>query len=554
MSQPPEKTGTSPLKQSAREHVREARGWERVFPVFVQRDGEGRLQVTVHWRRLLASGALLALAGWLALALAAWVYVYAYRGAKEVGYRHLVLPWKWEEYRRLRGAHYIAGARDLVGTAQWRGAYLNLRVGLQKDPAHREGRVLLAQFYSMLRRFELAEETLVDGLAYHRDDETYLQTAFQFLLQLQSDARVIALAGGVLADPAAPPACRRLAALYAATAHVYRGNYDTAEDLLSAQALAGTREGRMLMARIEWERGYPELALLKLEQLRGALPGDDEVAGMLADYYRDSGRRDEARRLNLLRQVASPEAPAPRLALLRLLAEAGDKDRAAREAGDMLRAFERDGPALVALAEHAANTGDTALVRRIYDHCRTAGLPWDAVAVLMVESCIVGGRHQEALDRARTLLQENPEWSRRHSTLFNGLQAIALHGLGDHDAARLFMKNFLGQAAIRSEQLTATARRLAAVGAGEDARELLTRAVQDDPLNQAALTQLIEHDLAAGRLDEMPAAVRRLLTMRKPSPALLARVRAELGRDRWLFAEGRTAALDELGAALDAKR
>jgi hypothetical protein len=91
------------------------------------------------------------------------------------------------------------------------------------------------------------------------------------------------------------------------------------------------------------------------------------------------------------------------------------------------------------------------------------------------------------------------------------------------------------------------------VGARDDARELLARAVQDDPLNQAALTQLIELDLAAGRLEEMPAAVRKLLAMRKPSPALLARVRAELGRDRWLFVEDRTAALDELGALLAAK-
>ncbi len=553
MSQPPEKTGLSPLKQTLRERQREARGWERVFPVFIQRDGEGRLQVTIHWRRLLVSAVVLMLAGWLTLALAAWVYVHSYRGAKEVGYRHLALPWKWEEYRMLRGAHYIASAKDLVGTAQWRGAYLNLRVGLQKDPTHREGRVLLAQFYSMLRRFELAEETLVDGLAYHRHDEVYLQTALQFLLQLQSDARVIGLAEDVLADAAARDSCRRIAALYAATAHAYRGSYDRAEDLLLAHGLGGTREGRMLAARIEWERGYPELALLKLEQLRGGVPNDDEVAGMLAEYYRESGRRDDARRLNLLRQVVSPSSSAPRIALLRLLAETGDKDMAAREVEDVLRTFGRDGPALVALAEHAANTGDTALVRRIYEHCRQTGLPWDATAVLMVESCIVAGRHQEALDLTRALLQENPEWSRRHSTLFNGLQAIALHGLGDHDAARLFMKNFLGQATIRSEQLTATARRLADVGARDDARELLARAVQDDPLNQAALTQLIELDLAAGRLEEMPAAVRKLLAMRKPSPALLARVRAELGRDRWLFVEGRTAALDELGAVLAAK-
>jgi hypothetical protein len=282
MSLLPEKMDANGLKQTPRDRVRAARGWERVFPVFIQRTDEGRVQVVIHWRRLLLTFGALAVAGWLSLSLAAWVYVYSYRGVKAVAYGHIVLPWRWDEYRVLRGAHYIATAKELIETSQWRGAYLNLRVGLQKDPTHREGRLLLAKFYSMLRRFELAEETLVAGLAYHRGDDAYLQSALQFLLQLQSDARVIELATSILADTAASVSHRRIAALYAATAHTYRGSYDRAEDLVFGHQLAETREGRMLSARIEWERGYPELALLKLEQLRVGLPRDDEVAGMLA--------------------------------------------------------------------------------------------------------------------------------------------------------------------------------------------------------------------------------------------------------------------------------
>lgn len=509
--------------------------------------------MVIHWRRLMLSVFALGVASALGLTLAAWVYVYSYKGVKEVGYLHIALPWRWDEYRVIRGAHYVAKAKEMIATAQWRGAYLNLRVGLLKDPANKEGRLLLAQFYSMLRRFELAEQTLIEGMDYHRSDDAYFQAALQFLLQLQNDERVISLAGDALAEPGASVMRKRTAALYAGMAHTYRGNYDRAEDLVVAHRLEETREGRMLAARIEWERGYPELALLKLEQLRAGLPADDEVAGLLAGYYRDLGRLDEARRLNLLRQVANRGAPQPRIELLKLLAQEGDEAAAQREVEDVMGHFHNDGPALVALAEYAANRGDTVLVRRIYEHCKAADLPWDVAAVLTVESCIVAGKFQEGLDLARELLRENPEWSRRHYALFNGLQAIALHGLGDHDAARLFMKNFLGQANIRSEQLASVSGRLAAVGAADEARELLARAVQDDPHNQAALTKLIELDLKAGRLDEVPAAVRKLLTMRKPPTALLARVRDELGSDRWLFLDGRTAALDELGAALAVK-
>jgi thioredoxin-like negative regulator of GroEL len=552
MSSLPEKTKSSDLKQSSGDRVRVAVGWERFFPVFVNRTEEG-VHVVVHWRRLVLSLLALLVIAVLLLPFAAWVYVHSYKGVKDVTFLHLALPWRWDEYRVIRGAHYVATGKEMITTAQWRGAYLNLRVGLQKDPRNREGRLLLAQFYGMLRRFELAEETLIEGLKVHPGDEAYLQSVLQFLLQMQNDARVVTLANGVLADPGASATGKRVAALYAASAHAYRGSYDVAEDLILAHRLGETREGRMLAARIEWERGYPELAILKLEQLRAGSPPDDDVAGLLAGYYRDAGKLDDARRLNLLRQVMNPASPQPRIALMRLLAAAGDADGAKREEKELLEQFSADGAALVQLAEYAANQGDIELTRRIYDHCKAGGLPWDVTAVLTVEACIVAGRHQEALDLARELLRENPEWSRRHYTLFNGLQAIALHGLGDHDAARLFMKNFLGQANIRSEQLASVSARLDAVGAADEARDLLARAVQDDPLNQAALTKLIELDLKAQRLGEVPAAVRRLLTMRKPPPRLLERVRAELGRDRWLFLDGRTAALDELGAALAAR-
>jgi Thioredoxin domain-containing protein len=549
MSSPYKKSDASGLKQRPGDRAREARGWEKLFPIFIHRNSEG-VQVVVYWSRLLMTLLIFALVSLATLPFAAWAYVYFYRSVKTVNYLHLALPWRWDEYRVLRGAHYIEGAKELLATEQWRGAYLNLRVGLQKDPANREGRLMLAHFYSMLRRYEVAEETLVEGLAYHRNDGSYLQAMMQFLLRLQSDDRVIAVASSLIESPDVLETVKRSAAYYAATAHVYRGRYDTAETLIEAHQLAGIREGRMLLARIDWECGYPELALLKLRQLRALRPADDEVAGMEAGYLREAGRFDEARRLNLLRQISSPKSAEPRIELLRLLTETGDESAAAREIEDLWRDFSDDASALYSLAEYAANRGETALVRRVYEHCRLRNMPWDVPALLTVESCIVGGRYQEGLDRARELLRENPEWSRRHYALFNGLQAIALHGLGDRQAAQLFVRNFLGQADVRSDQLASVSRRLMKVGAPNDAREMLARAVQNDPLNQAALSQLIELDLDAGRVDAVPAAVRKLITMRRPSPELLARARRELGRDRWLFVEGRTPALRALEKAL----
>ena len=549
MSTHREETDAPALKRTRRERVRRARGWEKVVPVFVRRTERG-VQVLVHWRRLLLSMLALGAMGWMALPFAAWVYVHTYKGATDVRYWHLAFPWRWDDYRVIRGAHYVATAKKMLREAQWRGAYLNLRVGLQKDPANREGRLLLAQFYRMLGRFALAEETLVDGLGYHPTDDSYFQGVLAFLLQAQNDERVVALAEEVLADADASETRKRIAAFHSATAQAYRGNYDKAEAAIVAHRLGETREGQMLGARIDWERGYRDLALIALERLRVQLPGDDDVAGMLADYYCESGRIDDARRLNVLRQLANPRLPQPRIALLRSLMEAGDAAGARREVDDVMVNFRNDGAVLALLAETAANAGDVTVVRRVYDQCKTVGLPWDAPALLAVEACIVAGRHREALDLAHELLRENPEWSRWHRTLFNGLQAVALHGLGDRDEGRLYVRNFLGEATLRSEQLASVSRRLVEVGAVDDARELLARAVQDDPLNQAALARLIELDLEAGRVEELPAAVRKLMTMRRPSPELLRRVRDELGRERWLLLEGRTEALEAIGAAL----
>ena len=549
MSTHRENADAAALKRTRVDRVRGARGWSRIAPVLIHRTDDG-VEVIVYWRRMLPNILALVVMAWATLPFAAWAYVHAYKDVKDVRYGHLALPWRWDEYRAIRAAHYVATAKAMLEHAQWRGAYLNLRVGLQKDPANREGRLLLAQFYRMLRRFELAEETLVDGLVYHRTDDAYLQAVLTFLLQAQNDARVVALADDVLADSGASGARKRIAALHAAVAYAYRGSYDKAEALIVAHRLDETREGRMLGARIEWERGYPELALLALEQLRVRLPADDEVAGMLAGYYIEVGRLDDARRLHLLRQVANPGSPQPRIALLRVLMEAGDVSGARREVDGVMADFPNDGVVLALLAEQAANAGDTALVRRIYAHCKTAGLAWDAPAVFAVESCILAGRHEEALDLARELLRENPEWSRRHRTLFNGLQAVALHGLGDHDAGRLYVRNFLGETGIRSEQLASVSRRLVEVGAMEDARELLVRAVQDDSLDQAALMQLIELDLAAGRIEALPGAVKKLLTMRRTPPRLLARVRDELGKAQWQFLEGRAEVLEALGVML----
>ena len=169
---------------------------------------------------------------------------------------------------------------------------------------------------------------------------------------------------------------------------------------------------------------------------------------------------------------------------------------------------------------------------------------------MTVEANIVAKKYQAALELVRELLKENPDWSKRYYSVFNGLQAIAHYGLSDAEAAQLFLNNFLEQTNVRADNLIAVSKRLLSVGAKAQARQVLEQAVKTDALNQAALTSLVQLDLDLNNTTPLAANVRKLLSMRKPSQAVLTAAYRKLGSDLFLFAPERTALLQDLRAIL----
>lgn len=383
-------------------------------------------------------------------------------------------------------------------------------------------------------------------------DPAYLQSVFGFLLQQQLDALTLQVARDLLAQ--APPKSERQAiiALAAASACYFRGNYDQAEDFLSASAAGVSYDFRLLHAQINWERGYRELALFNLRALAQQFPRHESAAIQLGAWLRELGRNDEFRRLSLLRQIANPEGYAARVDLLYALHQDHDEVRLARESEAALGDFSRNHAALVALADFAANTGDSALAARIYAHCRAQNLPWEAPAFLAVESLVVKKDYRAALQLTGDLLRDHPDWAKRYYALFNSLQAVAYYRLGDPASAQLYLANFLGQADLRADNLLAVARRFTEVGARAQARQVLAQAAAADPLNQASLTGLVRLDLETENLTSLPDSLRRLVAMRKPSVELLRTAQRKLGSDLLLFSPGRDESLRQLHVALAA--
>lgn len=477
------------------------------------------------------------------------------RGIHELTWTQIVLPTGWKKSLTLVGNHQIAMARFLAREGRGSEALRYVRAGITKAPAHREGRLLLSRLLTASRQPEAAQEVLIAGLVYHRHDPRYLDQLFGSLLQRQEDEHTIAIVRRLSAEKSLPAEARRVALLAGATACCFRGNFDQAEDFLrSSPPVAASPQGRQLSAKIDWERGHRHLALLELRSLAAAFPNAWEIHADLISRLRLSNLASEARTTSLAFRIAHPELPGPRIELLHAYREEGDFARLRREIDSLIQAFSEEPGVLLQLAEFAATAGDHALASRLLDHARTRGLPWEAHAFLVVEALVAARDYRGASDLIRTLLREQPDWTQRYGTLLHSLQAVASLGSGDYESARLFLAQVLHQPALRAENLFALSNRVAELGAAGQAREILSRAFAADRYNQAVLTRLVEFDLNLNRIDQLPAHLTALLTMRRPSPDILRVARYKLGSDLFLFSPGRAAVLDAVRRALENDR
>ena len=502
----------------------------------------------LHWRRVAAALAGLGLAGYVGGAAAVWAFLRHQRGFDTVQLGHVALPWRWDEFREARGEHHLRQARQRHTEGRQQEALLLARAGLARAPAHREGRLLLVELLTAAQQPGPAREALLGGLPHHVGDEAYLRRIVTMLLQQQEDVRLVALARTHL--PGLPPAsaAARVLALGAATASYYRGNYDQAEDFLRrGPRLAESRDGRFLLARLERERGWPELGLVRLRELATEFPRDVELQRELVGQLRAHGRADEARRAALALQIAHPALAGPRLDLLEIHRAEGDHPRVQREVEAFLRDFAGDGAALLDLAEWAASAGDVALVRRVAAQAADARLPAGAFGFLVAEAAIAARDYAAALAAVRAAAPGDDGRGGGGRAVADSLQALAHQGLGDSAAARVFLNSFLERPDLRVGTLLTAADRFAALGAASQAEQVWRRALELDPQNQAALAKLLEYDLTTNRVDELARHVLRYVQVRRPSPDLLRRAQQRLagGADRSAEAAAARAAIEE---------
>ena len=468
------------------------------------------------------------------------------QGNSAVGFSDILLPNRWHHFQTAKGRALIEKSLAQIDSGNVAAGFHNLRLGLARFPASRDGRLLLAQLYADNQRGDLAKELLVNGLNFHPQDPAYARIVFSYLLEIQADAEVIQLADHVRRSPLMAGALGELAGMAAATACYQRGAYDRAESYLTESGPGNARDRCLLWARIQWERGYPELALHLLRDLSEDFPADEEVYTLCSSYLGQSKHYDETRRRSLIFQLHRPDSALPRIDMLHTHAREGNVTALRQTTDEILRFFARDEKVLLALSDFAATTGDPSLARQVSSRLPVGSQAGQSSMVLTLEALITAKDYPAALALADELTARTPALGETLLTLCQGLKAIAHYGNKDPGAGFLAYNQLLAGPRLRAGKLLMISNLLHDTGARKPAYDLLVRTAASDPQNQAVWSRLIEMDLELNNLEDLPARLQHLVTMRKPSRALLSRAAAVLGSDRWLFVRERYPALDAI--------
>jgi Flp pilus assembly protein TadD len=478
------------------------------------------------------------------------MWVRFYRSYSEVRFVDILLPNRWDTYRQARGEFYIKQAQEEIRQQKWAEALLHLRAGVAASPTNAEGRLVLVQFLSMLGRIELARDTLLEGLDHSSHDDNYLKSVFGFLLQYQEDEEIRRIAARLLpAKPEITPRTR-IISMACAMANFYRGRFDEAEQLIQNYELLKTNDGRLLMVRIEWDRGHRDFALKRLSAYTTQDPNNVEFYTQLINYHRELGHTNDVSKYALLCELSNPQSSGARINLI--LSERLNQNTAryASEVDRYLRDFSENQSDLLALANFGTQISDADLTKRTFDIMQAKKMDVDVAALMVAESAIVAGKYQQALDWIRDIGLTRPEWSQRNLGLLNGLKSVAYFGLQRREDGNLHLDYFLTQPDVRSEQLNAIATRLLNAGARPQARRLLAQAVAADPRNQTVLTRLVEVDIDGTPSTEVIANLKRLMAMRRPAPDLLKHAREQLASDRFMFIPERESLIADLDKAM----
>ena len=518
-----------------------------------RRRPDGQIVVSLRWFRVLTVFITLFVTAWISTAGALYYWFKYKKDFDTVSFSGMIqLPFRLDEHRKEMGNYHVKKGLGHFEEGEYREALTLLRLGVTRSPGNLEGRMLLADFYEqLLKRTDISTGLLCQGLEHGGiDDLNYLKSTLRLLLRHQMDAEIQKIADTYLPEETEINDRNRVLAFGAAQANFLRGNYDRADDYISIYELNVSIEGVLLAAQINWNRGQKETAVKKLELNIKTFNNNESLLMQLSRYHRELGEIEEARKYAIMRNLANPLSPAPRIELLYIYNKSGDSEREERETRRILKQFSDDADAFQAIANFAADTGNIDLARHCYEQALESEFAIDAFALLMIESHLVKKDYEGALSFSEELDRERPEWLNKRRDVFNSLRAVASFGISRPDFGDIYLNEFLNGENIGPQQYFAVANRLIKIDALPQARRVLLKAYSQTPANQLVLAELIDLELKLGYTENLNELLKRFLQMRRPQPEIIFQAYRKLGSDRFIFTPNRESLLIELSALL----
>lgn len=528
-------------------------GLRRIAPFQTEHNADGE-KIRIFWLRLLAWIVSIVLIGWFGTTATAYLFIKYKREFSTVQYEHLFLyPWKREEYRHARCRFLLEKGKAQLADKKYLEAFNNIRLGLLEVPEDTEARINIVQFYIALRRYDLAERTLAEGLDFNIDKHDYVMAYFRFLFGQQRDDRAIEISRQIQASNPKSAGVVHTLIMAEASAHYFRGRYTKAMATIKGEIAAGAPDAILLSAQIKWQIGEKEKALSILADLSTRdIKESAEIYRIRVEYLKELGRLSDVRRIAILRQVEHPEDPAGFLDEITTCDPATESVRLAGAISEVFNRFPDSASAMNGLAQIAASTGQVDLAWRVYRQCKAKDLAWLPSATAVIESNLVAKRFADALAAIQTVVTDNEEWAKANGTQLDAFRSIANYGLGDKALSELQLQNFLNDKQANPASFYGVASQMARAGALDQARTILAAAVKANPLDQASLTRLVELDLEQLDTQSLVINTDRLLVMRKPEPDFLRKIQSTLQSDRYIF-EGSDALLQKISVKLAQK-
>tara|TARA_B100000989_G_scaffold294022_1_gene272313 strand:+ start:1447 stop:3135 length:1689 start_codon:yes stop_codon:yes gene_type:complete len=524
----------------------------------LRRKDDGSIHYQFQWRRICIALSVLVIAGWLSLASAIYGYFKYVKEFEEISFwKTLVLPFRMEAHRKEMGDYQIRKSKEFIEEGDIRSAFYYLRAGIIRSPGNLEGRVLLAEFYSdILLMPEKALKTLQDGMPYaEKDNLEYIQTYIQALLDERMNKDVIELCQQGLKENPENLSMKLFLALSSATAYYYENNFEEAEALINKYELTRLLEGTILQANIEWSQKNPEAAIELLENALNRYPSNDIIYDYLAQFYQRLGKGAKARRYAILRTLENPLEADPRIDLLLIYNQLGQKKEEKREIEAILNQFNEQPQELHQVALFASQTQNVPLAQRIYTQALDNGFNMGPFCFALINTHIEAQEYPEALALLEEFDNEGASWMRANQGITNGLRALAHLGSGNPDIAQAYLKKMLEDRTLSTERLIFISNELQEMNGDDQAYQILIGAQKRDPENPLPLIELVSLELNTNnKYDTLKPHLEKLMTLNAPPSDLLRRAYTLLGSDRYIYNPDHQALLKQIESTLEKEK